>query len=1649
MQFAYFLFFLLSSLCTSQTEGFTLRPYPGKSESITGTIQLDWSGDTLTITYDLSGIESECSSPGDPSTNSCGIHIHVGSSCADNTLVQGHYWNDDEVSDPWGATQYNAATGSVDVNYGYDHSESVYRTFVVHDYAGGRVSCNVIGATVETYTTLGTYPEYAGTLAVTGTVTVTYAGTEAQIEYDLDGIDASCTSPQADTANSCGIHIHAGTSCLTPDDVLGHYYNSSSMSEDPWADVVFTETGEGYAIVDTGYSDAGRGHAFVIHDYDGGRVTCALLASNYAIEMLDLLNPYPGQTTAYGGTIGLEFFDTSVTVMYDLVDADPLCETPGTGNSCGLHIHAGTSCFTNAEVLGHYYLDTMPEDPWAGISFTSNATGASSGRVTVDFGYGYDATKGKVFVSHYQDASRATCNVIGGYGYRLDSPDVYPGYTGGLTVGGEVLLEFLDTSVTMSMALTGLDSDCASSTSTHTNGCGVHVHTGTSCSLADLVGGHYYGTSSDPWAAGVYTSGSSEVVTLDWGLSGADAYGRTFIVHNFEGGRIACFVIGPETMEIGSFGLSHVNTYPNYDHRLAPAGMVAVGVVGTEAFITYDLTSADPDCTEASAAGNSCGIHIHAGDSCFTNDLAGGHYWTGGDDPWGSIVYVANSDGTASGMTSVEYGYGYADTMGKTFVIHEQDGSRMTCDVLGGISNRLESGFVKYADYTGDIEVSGEVLLEFMGTSVTIGMDFTADPDCTSGADAVANSCGIHIHSGTSCGGSDVGGHYYDDSSLSEDPWASAVYVEGTEQISIDYGYTGEDSQGKVLVVHNKAGEKIACSIIGAFNTVEYFDGYDGYTGELSVSGNVLMEFVDTTVTLTMDITADSACSGGAGTASNSCGIHIHEGSSCGLASAIGGHYYGLDSDPWSAGVYTTGSSEVVSLDWGLKFEDAQNALLVVHDFDGGRISCSVIGGDGSISIDMLGDYPGYTGDLSVSGSVYLEFIGTTTQITYQLDSADPACTAPSTAGNSCGIHFHSGTSCFRGTDVSGHYYSESMDDPWGSVVYAISNETTGEAVGQVVVDWGMYMEDAIGHAFVIHEVGGGRISCTLMDGMTYTVGYFDTYPEYTGELEVSGSVLLEFSETNVNLGLTLSGVDALCADGPSTAGNSCGVHIHDGTSCGVKDNIGGHLYGTSLSADPWASIVYSTGTDELIQLDWGMTGSEAFNKLLVVHDQSGGRIACSVIGADGSITIETVSAYPGYDDTTDVPTGSVLVEFIGTTAQMSWSDAQDPLCVSESGPESGVGNSCGIHIHAGLSCFDNAYVLGHYYNTDTLTSDPWGAGFYASDEGTVSVDFGFTMADAMGRAFVIHKRDGSRMTCDVLGGDEIGVSTFGVYPGYAGDSSATGEAMATFTELSVVLSYSMTGLDAACETDGPAVGTANSCGVHLHSCSSCASTDTIGGHYYDSSAITDDPWTAVTYGSMSGETASITTGYTFEESESQCLVFHDRDGSRATCTQLTVTVTVEFDGDYDTVIPDEATKEDFLAKCSAKYAPYSVYCKDVYAGSIIVVFASNGNTTALTNVETVVATEGMDLDGFDALVETTTTTEGPSDDSSDGMATGVIILIVVGAVIVILLVLGGAYSMSGSGGVRRSSDAENQYKTLNAPEIRDDVSLQRGLTSS
>merc|ERR1712127_1088293 len=86
-------------------------------------------------------------------------------------------------------------------------------------------------------------------------------------------------------------------------------------------------------------------------------------------------------------------------------------------------------------------------------------------------------------------------------------------------------------------------------------------------------------------------------------------------------------------------------------------------------------------------------------------------------------------------------------------------------------------------------------------------------------------------------------------------------------------------------------------------------------------------------------------------------------------------------------------------------------------------------------------------------------------------------------------------------------------------------------------------------------------------------------------------------------------------------------------------------------------------------------------------------------------------------------------------------------------GPKKDIANSCGIHFHAGTSCADAGLVGGHYWNSAELAADPWTFGaYYTKERGYEKVFYGAGSGSTTGRVFVLHDRDGKRISCDVVG---------------------------------------------------------------------------------------------------------------------------------------------------------------------------------------------------------------------------------------------------------------------------------------------------------
>jgi Cu/Zn superoxide dismutase len=444
---------------------------------------------------------------------------------------------------------------------------------------------------------------------------------------------------------------------------------------------------------------------------------------------------------------------------------------------------------------------------------------------------------------------------------------------------------------------------------------------------------------------------------------------------------------------------------------------------------------------------------------------------------------------------------------GRVFVVHELTGGRIACGILSGSS--LTTGvstLSAYPGYTGGLDVSGTVTIRAAtdySAIQTLDWDLEGiDPSCTSGAgDGVPNGCGIHVHEGTSCAvAADVGGHYYN-STLHADPWADSVYVaSGKTSSGSRFVMTGlrlSDLVGRAFVVHElTSGARIACGILESAPTMMSVSSgisqYPGYDGDLQVTGVVTLTG-DTIQTLKWDLSGlDTACVSGAGdSVPNGCGIHVHEGESCDVAAGVGGHYYStnLNYDPWVDVVYVSDNSGMSSgstmVNTGLMLWDLAGRAFVIHELtNGARIACGVLVAGEVASVANFASYPGYTGNLTVAGKVDIASSGVVSQVlTWDLTGVDTNCTygAGDDVPNGCGIHVHSGSTCAMAADVGGHLYSPSLaSDPWADIVYVANSSRA--SMGAVEVVTGLTLADQVGKAFVVHELTGARVACSIVD---------------------------------------------------------------------------------------------------------------------------------------------------------------------------------------------------------------------------------------------------------------------------------------------------------------------------------------------------------------------------------------------------------------------------------------------------------------------------------------------------------------------------------------------------------------------------------------
>jgi len=132
-----------------------------------------------------------------------------------------------------------------------------------------------------------------------------------------------------------------------------------------------------------------------------------------------------------------------------------------------------------------------------------------------------------------------------------------------------------------------------------------------------------------------------------------------------------------------------IGKYPGYEGDLTVKGKVRIYFeAASMKKVRFRLAGLEANC-------ENCGIHVHSGTSCDTDEEVGGHYWNDkkvDPDPWtttGGAVYTSEGDGKVAGSFPLVTGYPKRANKGHAVVVHSKDGTRIGC---GTINNQKVQG---------------------------------------------------------------------------------------------------------------------------------------------------------------------------------------------------------------------------------------------------------------------------------------------------------------------------------------------------------------------------------------------------------------------------------------------------------------------------------------------------------------------------------------------------------------------------------------------------------------------------------------------------------------------------------------------------------------------------------------------------------------------------------------------------------------------------------------------------------------------------------------------------------------------------------------------------------------------------------------------
>eukprot|EP00977_Amphora_coffeiformis_P012987 scaffold3330_cov164-Amphora_coffeaeformis.AAC.19 len=224
--------------------------------------------------------------------------------------------------------------------------------------------------------------------------------------------------------------------------------------------------------------------------------------------------------------------------------------------------------------------------------------------------------------------------------------------------------------------------------------CGVSIHEGYNCTDASTQGENFFTApvTADPWLDDIYSSDGGGMGTFSGIVTtgSADILGRVFIVHDSTGAAVACGALQEELTS--SFKIYATNTAPIGTSDVTGSFTAFIGsgspdnicMYGAIAGLAPNLVSFRSDGTDCTAQ-YGCGVHVYEGTDCTNATTQGEVYFDPVDEsvnPWLSVGYLStDSNGNAEFISCVRTGNNLYQ--GQAFVVRGNDGSRVSCGILG------------------------------------------------------------------------------------------------------------------------------------------------------------------------------------------------------------------------------------------------------------------------------------------------------------------------------------------------------------------------------------------------------------------------------------------------------------------------------------------------------------------------------------------------------------------------------------------------------------------------------------------------------------------------------------------------------------------------------------------------------------------------------------------------------------------------------------------------------------------------------------------------------------------------------------------------------------------------------------------------------